>query len=89
MHLLDAAWRLGPRPVLLAAWHRGAAGRALAGRVLRDRPAPSAGAFLPRTAPPAPPPLPEWHVAAVLGRAGRLSAPEWHGGHDASADPSR
>ena len=30
VQLLDAARRLGPRPVLLAAWHRGAAGRLLA-----------------------------------------------------------
>ena len=87
MQLLDAAWRLGPRPVLLAAWHRGAAGRALARRALRDRPPPPAAArFLPEGAPPAPPLLASSrHAAEVFGRAVCLPVPDWHGGHDPSA----
>lgn len=83
MHLADAAWRLGPRPVLLAAWHRSAAGRALAARALRDRP-PATVPFLPEWAPRAPPPATA-QAGAVLGRAARLGAPEWHGPFDASA----
>ena len=73
MQLLDAAWRLGPRSVLLAAWHRGAVGRALAKSALRDRAPPAAGRFLPGCAPP--PRLATLrHAAEVLGRASRLSA---------------
>ncbi len=86
LQLLDAAWRLGPRPVLLAAWHRGATGQALAGRALRDRPPPAAGRLLPEAAPPAPPLLDSSrHAAEVLGRAVRIPTPDWHGGHDPSA----
>lgn len=85
MQLLDAAWRLGPRPVLLAAWHRGAVGRALAKSALRDRAPPAAGRFLPGCAPPPPTLATLRHAAEVLGRASRLSANDWHGGYDASA----
>lgn len=82
MQLADAAWRLGPKPVLLAAWHRGAAGRALARRALRDRP-PADGPFLPERAPPAPPRLAAPHVERVLDRAARVMPADWHGGYDA------
>jgi hypothetical protein len=88
MQLLDAARRLGPRPVLLAAWHRGAPGQALARRALRDRPAPAAGRFLPEGAPPAPAPVAAAtrHAAEVLGRASSLLPADWHGGsYDVSA----
>ncbi|TCZ66089.1 heparinase II/III domain-containing protein [Roseicella aquatilis] len=74
--VLDAARRLGPRPVLLAAWHRGPA-RPLARTRLRDAAVP-AGPFLPGRAPAAPA-LPEAHRAAVLARAVALPAPDWHG----------
>ncbi|MCB4820595.1 heparinase II/III domain-containing protein [Roseicella aerolata] len=74
--LVDAAWRLGPRPVLLAAWHRGP-GRALARRALADAARPQ-GPVLPAAA-PAPPDLPAWHRAAVLGRAAGVAPPDWHG----------
>jgi hypothetical protein len=88
MQLLDAARRLGPRPVLLAAWHRGPAGRALALRALRDRPSPArSGRFLPGEPPsPAPGRLAEsLHAAEVLGRASTLSPPDWHGSYDSAA----
>jgi Heparinase II/III-like protein len=86
VQLLDAARRLGPRPVLLAAWHRGAAGRFLAARALRDpRPSPS-GRHLPEHAPSAPPSLAGTrHAAEVLGCASRVGTVDWHGGYDASA----
>ncbi len=88
IQLLDAARRLGPRPVLLAAWHRGAPGQALARRALRDRPAPAAGRFLPEGAPPAPAPVAAAtrHAAEVRGRASSLLPADWHGGsYDVSA----
>lgn len=81
--LLDAAWRLGPRPVLLAAWHRGPVAQALARLALRDAPAP-ARAFLPPAAPPAPA-LPPGHAAAVLAGAARAGPRDWHGPFPAGA----
>jgi len=81
--LLDAAWRLGPRPVLLAAWHRSPLARARAHRALPDLPAP-AGDFLPPAAPPAPP-LPPGHAAAVLAAVQRIAPPDWHGPFPAEA----
>jgi hypothetical protein len=74
--LADAALRLGPRPVLLAAWHRGP-GRALARRALVDAARPQ-GTFLPEVPPPAPG-LPEEHRAAILARAAALAPAGWHG----------
>jgi len=86
MQLLDAARRLGPRPVLLAAWHRGPAARAMARRALRDGLAVPNGPFLSGSAPPPPPPLvDDRHGAAVLGRAARVGPVDWHGNYDASA----
>ena len=84
---MDAARRLGPQPVLLAAWHRSAAGRAVALRRLRD-PAPCiAGAVLPGSAPPAPPALPGAHCRAVLARAASVAPPAggWHGAYSGEA----
>ncbi|WP_254453305.1 heparinase II/III-family protein [Siccirubricoccus sp. G192] len=75
--MIDAAWRLGPRPVLLAAWHRLPAARALARQALRDAPLP-AGPFLPGSPPPAPP-LPAKHVAEVLAHAAQPWPLDWHG----------
>src|SRR4051794_8039564 len=74
--LLDAAWRLGPRPVLLATWHRGP-GRILGRRALAEA-APPAGPFLPAAAPSAPD-LPPGHCAAVLARAAAIAPSDWHG----------
>jgi hypothetical protein len=73
----DAAWRLGPRPVLLAAWHRAPPARALARRALRDAARP-AGPFLPRAGAAAPA-LPADHARAVLARAAAVRPPDWHG----------
>ena len=57
----DAAWRLGPRPVMLFAWHRLRLVAGLAHRALPDRPAPR-GPFLPEAA--ALPVTPhDWHGA--------------------------
>lgn len=77
----DAAWRLGPRAVAQAAWHRSAPGRWAARRALPDR-APPSGPYLPREAPAASA-LPDAHAAAVLRRADAVSqAPDWHGPFD-------
>ena len=78
----DAAWRLGPRPVLLAAWHRSPFARALARWRLRGAASPPAGPFLPAESPAgdAPAGLPPAHVSAVLRLAAGAAAPEgWHG----------
>ena len=79
---MDAAARLGARPVLLALWHRGP-GRLLARLRLRDAAVPP-GPFLPAGAPPAPP-LPDAHRAAVLARAAALRPADWHGPFPAAA----
>lgn len=72
----DAAWRLGPRPVVLFAWHRLRLGLGLAHRALPDLPAPR-GPFLPDAE--ASPSLkrdwygpfsPEAHALDVLTRSG-------------------
>ncbi len=82
--IADAACRLGPRPVLLAAWHRAPwGGRALARRRLRT-PATlvPAAPLLPETPPPAPPGLPPAHGQAVLRAAVAAGLPGeagWHG----------
>lgn len=80
---------LGPRPMLLMAWHRGPLARAGAARALRDRPAP-AGRFLPDMTAPAPPPqgaagLSPAHAAAVLARAAALPPAVCHGPFPAGA----
>lgn len=81
---LDAAWRLGPRPVSLFIAHRLALAAGLPARRLRDA-APPAGAFLPGIAPPAPP-LPPGSAGRLLEAAGALPArPDWHGPFDAAA----
>lgn len=84
----EAAWQLGPRPVLLAAWHRSPAGRAVARRRLARPPRPSEpGAVLPDPPPPAPEGLPRAHCAALLGRALAAAAPRggWHGDYPPGA----
>ncbi|MBL6455427.1 heparinase II/III-family protein [Belnapia sp. T6] len=73
----DAAWRLGPRPVLLATWDRSLPARALACRALADAPVPG-GPWWPDTAPP-PPPLPAAHCAELLACATALGPADWHG----------
>jgi hypothetical protein len=87
LRIMDAALRLGPRPVALAACHRGPVARALARRALADAPVP-AGPFWPDAAPPAPP-LADCHRAAVLARAAAVaqaaSPPDWHGPFPATA----
>jgi hypothetical protein len=55
----DAAWRLGPRPVMLFGWHRLRLGLGLAHWALRAQPAPR-GPFLPN-AHPAPAATRDWH----------------------------
>ncbi|MCA3389837.1 MAG: heparinase II/III-family protein [Roseomonas sp.] len=72
----DAAWRLGPRPVALFAWHRLRLGLGLAHRALPDLPAPR-GPFLPDTEALASPKRdwhgpfsPEAHALDVLARPG-------------------
>lgn len=86
----DAAWRLGPRPVLCYALHRARLASGLTRRALGDEAAAPAGPFLPDAAvapPPAPPVLPE-HAARVLAAAaGEAAAPprDWHGPFPAAA----
>jgi hypothetical protein len=77
LRIADAAWRLGPRPVLLAAWDRSPPARALARRALADRPMP-AGPLWPDSLPPAPA-LPLAHRREVLARAASLGPVDWHG----------
>lgn len=80
---MAAAWELGPRPVLLAAWHRSPAGRALARRRLARPPRiAGAGSVLPGAPPPAPQGLPPAHRAALLARSAAAAPPAggWHGG---------
>ncbi|MDO9711666.1 heparinase II/III family protein [Paracraurococcus lichenis] len=74
--VVDAARRLGPRPVLLAAWHR-VAGRRIARARLRDAALPD-GPFLPAGVPPARG-LPAWHRVVLLSRAAGVAPPDWHG----------
>ncbi len=81
--ILDAALRLGPRPVLLAAWDRSPPARALARRALADRAVP-AGPFWPESLPPAPA-LPPAHRRAVLARAASPGPVDWHGPFPAAA----
>ncbi len=77
--LMDAAWRLGPRPVALAAWHRSPFGRALLRRALADVPDQAElGALWPAAAPAAPA-LPAAHAAAVLAAAAQAAPRPWHG----------
>ncbi len=76
--LLDAAWRLGPRPVALRLVDR--ATRGLARARLADA-VPPEGPFLPAAAPAAPA-LSTEHAAHVLAAAATLpERPDWHGGH--------
>jgi hypothetical protein len=89
--MLDAALRLGPRPVLLAAWHRSPPGRAVTRRRLRDpAPTPRMGPVFPDAGSPAPP-LPEPHRSSLLHHA-RATAPPaggWHGGYPAQQAATR
>ncbi|MCR0981955.1 heparinase II/III family protein [Roseomonas populi] len=80
---LDAAARLGARPLLWLAWHRGRAAAGLPGRALRDAPVPTAP-FLPEAVPPMPP-LPAGTRAALLAAAGALSPAVAHGPFDPAA----
>ncbi|WP_149538643.1 heparinase II/III family protein [Siccirubricoccus phaeus] len=75
--ILEAARLLGPRPVLLAAWHRAPLAQGLARLALRDADAPF-GPFLPAPAPAAPV-LPPAHAAALLARARAVAPPDRHG----------
>ncbi len=81
--MLDAAWRLGPRPVAMAAWHRSPLGRALLRRALTDRPqaeAPADAAPLwPLGAGPPAPDLAPAAAAAVREAAAAVVLPAWHG----------
>ncbi len=79
--LMDAAWRLGPRPVMQAAWHRSPFGRALLRRALREPPAPpAAGPAWPATAAAAAPAgLSPAATAALLARAALVRPRPWHG----------
>ncbi len=83
LRIIDVAWRLGPRPVLLAAWDRSPPARALARRALADAPVPH-GPFWPEALPSAPA-LPAALRAAVLARAAAVSAGDWHGPFPAGA----
>jgi hypothetical protein len=78
---LDAAWRLGPRPVMLVLMHRAALLAGLPQRALAGV-HPVAGRFLPLAAAPAPP-LAEGVKKALLAAAAALpEAPDWHGRYD-------
>lgn len=82
LNRLDAAWRLGPKAVLRAAWHRAPVARALARRSLPTG-SPDAAHYaewLSSAPPPAAPELLAEHRAAVLGHAGDGGAGhDWHG----------
>ncbi|MBB5694907.1 hypothetical protein FHS87_002960 [Roseomonas pecuniae] len=80
---LDAAARLGARPLMWLAWHRARVAAGLPGRALRPA-APPAGPFLPATA-PAPPALPPGAAEAVLAAARDLSPAVEHGPFDPAA----
>jgi hypothetical protein len=81
---LDAAWRLGPRPVGLFLWHRATMALGLPARRLRN-PAAIEAPMLPATAPPAPP-LPDGAADRLLRAAAALpAAPDWHGPFDGAA----
>lgn len=82
--LLDAALRLGPRPVLLAGWQRSPPARWLVRHRLAAAAAPT-GAWWPAgPAAPAPAGLPGAHVAALLAAAARAGPADWHGPFPAS-----
>jgi hypothetical protein len=80
---LDAAWRLGARPVGLWLADRTLRVAGVARRRLADAPMPH-GRFLPRHAPKAPP-LPADAMARVLAAARRTDAADWHRGFDPAA----
>jgi hypothetical protein len=81
---LDAACRLGPRPVALMLLHRARLAARLPQRALAGL-HPLAGRLLPPSAPPAPP-LPESATTRILAAAAGLpEAPDWHGGYDSAA----
>ncbi|MBI0534832.1 heparinase [Roseomonas sp. KE2513] len=77
---LDAALRLGPRPLLWLGWHRAQVVSGVVGRVLADA-AGARGPFLPDRA-PAPPVLPAADRAAVLAAARALPPVVVHGPFD-------
>jgi hypothetical protein len=83
---LDAACRLGLRPVALAAWHRWGPGRLLARRRLAHPAALAAGAVLPGGPAPPAPAVPPAHRRAVLARAALIAPPAagWQGGFPAA-----
>jgi len=74
---LDAAWRLGPRPVLLAGLHRAPPARWLAGAVLADAALPR-GPFLAPAVRPAPA-LPMAAQERLLAAAAEVAPGDWHG----------
>lgn len=93
MAALDAACRLGPRPVALAAWHRAPPARAMARRRLRAadpaRPEAAGPGLAGGERAPAPPPrLPAAHAEAVRLAAAALAGRriDWHGPFPPHAD---
>jgi hypothetical protein len=74
---LEAARRLGARPVLWLAWHRLRLSAGLAARALKPAPLPG-GPFLPDAAPP-PPVLSPLARDAILAAAGALPPAAFHG----------
>ncbi|MBU8542907.1 heparinase II/III family protein [Roseomonas sp. ROY-5-3] len=86
--VLDAAWRLGPRPVALMLWHRASLALGQPQRALARADAVE-GRFLPRAAPPAPA-LPPETAGRLLAAAAALPARrDWHGGLDPAAPALR
>jgi hypothetical protein len=82
--MVDAAWRLGPRPVALRLADRALRAAGLPLAWLADQPAPS-GRFLPCAAPP-PPRLDKAEAARVLRAAVAVPAhPDWHRRFDPAA----
>ena len=82
--VVDAACRLGPRPVMLRLADRALRAVGLPQARLQDRPAP-AGRFLPTVAPP-PPGLCRAEAARVLRAAAALPThPDWHRRFDPKA----
>jgi hypothetical protein len=77
---LDAARRLGPRPLLWLAWHRARLATGLAAHALRVA-SPAEGPFLADAAPP-PPALPEAARHAILAIADSLPPAIDHGPFD-------
>jgi hypothetical protein len=82
--MVDAARRLGARPVGLRLADAALRAAGVAARRLADSEAPAAG-FLPRVLPP-PPSLPAPQAARIIQAASALPArPDWHGSFDPAA----